>query len=53
MKFSGRLIRTNVPLPPAAGPRRDQMLLREGISVFRESVQGYGEVCRVNPLEQG
>lgn len=46
MKFSGRVIRSNVPLPPAAGPRREQMLLHEGILAFRESVRDYAEVCR-------
>ncbi|MEY9966573.1 hypothetical protein ABIA33_004638 [Streptacidiphilus sp. MAP12-16] len=50
MRFSGQLIRSNVRLPPAAGPLREQMLLHEGASVFRESVRGYAAVCRTAGL---
>lgn len=46
MRFSGCVIRTGVPLPPAAGPARLTMMQQEGVEALRESARLYGECCR-------
>ncbi|MEE1818308.1 hypothetical protein PUR59_25235 [Streptomyces sp. SP18ES09] len=46
MKFSGYVVRTGVPLPPAAGPARLAMMRQEGTEALQESARLYGECCR-------
>lgn len=46
MRFSGYVVRTGVPLPPAAGPGRLAMMYRDGVQALRESARLYGQCCR-------
>ncbi|MFD9720790.1 hypothetical protein [Streptomyces sp. NPDC059076] len=47
MRFSGRAIRTGVPLPPAGGPFRNEVLLSDGLKALKESMRKYGKVCSI------
>ncbi len=50
MRFTGRLIRTGVPLPPAGGPGRQSMMRQEGVASLRQSMRLYGQCCRSTSL---
>jgi len=52
MMVKGLVIRTGVPLPPAAGPARVKFLHREGVAAFRRSCRLYGEVLVDVGLDQ-
>jgi hypothetical protein len=44
MMVKGLVVRTGVPLPPAAGPARVKFVHREGVAAFRKSCRLYGQV---------
>ncbi|MFF8321997.1 hypothetical protein ACF06V_33185 [Streptomyces bobili] len=46
MRFSACIIRTGVPLPPAAGPVRLAMMYQDGVQALEESTRLYGQCCR-------
>ena len=46
MRVHGRVIRSGVPLPPAAGPIRLAMLYQDGIEALKASARLYGQCCR-------
>jgi hypothetical protein len=50
LQISGLLIRTGVPIPPAAGPLRTAFLEHEGIVSLRKSCGEYGEALRITGL---
>ncbi|WP_307109950.1 hypothetical protein [Streptomyces demainii] len=53
MRFSGVVIRTGVPLPPAAGPVREAMMRQDGVEALRQSMRLYGQCCRSISLTWG
>lgn len=46
MRVHGRVIRSGVPLPPAAGPIRLAMMYQDGVEALRKSARLYGKCCR-------
>lgn len=53
MRFSGLVIRTGVPLPPASGPVRVAMMRQDGVAALRKSMRLYGQCCRSISLTWG
>ncbi len=46
IRWSGLVVRTGVPLPPAAGPNRTAMLRRDGTSTLRNARREFGSALR-------
>lgn len=51
MRISGLAVRTNVPLPPPAGPYRDAFLERDGIGKLRTAAKHYTDSLRILGLD--
>lgn len=52
MMVKGLVVRTGVPLPPAAGPARAKFVHREGVAAFRRSCRLYGQVLMDVGIDQ-